>query len=170
VALEAIKYINIKYLGVARLCHFGTCGGHKSVAKFLLSKVSVNHVWGKLCPSARRLVLLLAATCAMACGLNPQPEPPLSAPNSGPVASATGGGAGTAGEGGGGGDDTGSVTAGMENGPGGPGMGGGGAGNDLGVGGGVPVATPDDVRDADAAAGFLGDSGTFDASGSVGIP
>jgi hypothetical protein len=55
----------------------------------------------------------------------------------------------------------------MENNPVGPGVAGGGTGNNLGAGGGSPTAAPDDVRDADAAAGFVGDSGVADGGGSV---
>jgi hypothetical protein len=111
------------------------------------------------------IALLLAASCVPACGLNPQPEPPLNAPPSNPIAS-NAGAAGNAGAGGEGGD-TNTTTAGMENDPNAPGVGGGGTGGDLGVGGGLPVNNPDEVRDSDAGAAFSGDSGTFDAGGSV---
>jgi hypothetical protein len=40
--------------------------------------------------------------------------------------------------------------------------------NGVGAGGQVPTSTPD--RGADAGAEFAGDSGTFDAAGSVVIP
>lgn len=120
---------------------------------------------GQVNRSSRVVALLCAATCAVACELNPQPETPV-IPNgpSGPVA-ATGG---EAGMGGMGGSQTASA-AGMESDPNAyPEVGGGGSGNDLGVGG-LPTSQPGD-RDADAGANFFGDSGTFDATPSAVTP
>lgn len=118
---------------------------------------------GQVNRSSRVVVLLFAATWAVACELNPQPETPV-IPNgpSSPVA-ATGGEAGMGGMAG----SQSANAAGMESDPtANPEMGGAGAGNDLGAGGTYPASNPG-VRDADAGADFAGDSGSFDATPSV---
>jgi hypothetical protein len=122
----------------------------------------VNFVRGQFPSSSRVLALLIAATWVVACGLNPQPEPPLEAPT--PPIAATGG---SSGEGGTAGTANGGVVASPD--LGGAGGATGASAQEMGgVGGMSPTAGPGTAGMNDFAArdgGFAEDSGSFDPAG-----